>query len=108
MITASNSGIRSSSAAAAALKFGLGWRKAPILTFSHYSGGARANIQCVGNTLAGCGDGTAVAVGSSAGIVPYQAVLYRDQLRNNDWWSYNGYVQDSYSKGRWRFNGGAI
>jgi hypothetical protein len=88
------------------LKFGLGWRKAPILTFSHYSGGARANIQCVGNTLAGCGDGTAVAVGSAAGIVPYQAVLYRDQLRNNDWWSYNGYVQDSYSKGRWRVNGG--
>jgi hypothetical protein len=88
------------------LKFGMGWRKAPILSFSHYSGGARAQIQCVGNALAGCGNGTRVAVGSSAGFVPYQAVLYRDQLRNNDWWSYNGYLQDSYSKGRWRINGG--
>ena len=28
---------------------------------------------------------------------PYQAVLYRDQLRNNDWWTYNGYIQDSFS-----------
>ena len=38
--------------------------------------------------------------------MPYQAVLYRDQLRNNNWWTYNGYIQDSFSKGRWRFNGG--
>ena len=38
--------------------------------------------------------------------MPYQAVLYRDQLRNNDWWTYNGYIQDSYSRGRLRLNGG--
>jgi hypothetical protein len=88
------------------LKFGVGWRKNPIMTFSHYSGGARAHVQCVGNNNANCGTGDPVAVGSSAGIVPYQAVLYRDQLRNNNWWTYNGYIQDSFSTGRWRFNGG--
>ena len=65
------------------------------MTFSHYSGGARAQVQCVGNTPTNCGNGTSVAVGSAAGIVPYQAVLYRDQLLNNDWWTYNGYIQDA-------------
>ena len=84
----------------------MGWRKNPILSFSHYSGGARAHQQCVGNANANCGNGDNVAVGSAAGFVPYQAVLYRDQLRNNNWWTYNGYIQDSFSKGRWRFNGG--
>ncbi len=88
------------------LKFGMGWRRNPIMTFSHYSGGARAHQQCVGNSNANCGNGDTVAVGSAAGLVPYQAVLYRDQLRNNNWWTYNGYIQDSFSKGRWRFNGG--
>jgi hypothetical protein len=88
------------------LKFGLGYRRAPIMTFSHYSGGGRATVQCVGNTLAGCGDGNYAAPGSASGIVPFAAVLYRDQLRNNDWWSYNGYIQDGYSRGRWRVNGG--
>ncbi len=88
------------------LKFGVGWRKAPILSFSHYSGGARAWVQCAGNSSNNCGDGQAVAVGSGAGIVPYQAVLYRDQLRNNDWWTYLGYLQDEYSRGRWRIKGG--
>ena len=88
------------------LKFGLGYRKNPILTFSHYSGGARAELQCVGNTTANCGDGGLAAVGSSEGVVPYRAILYRDQLRNNDWWTYNGYIQDSYSHGKFRVNGG--
>ena len=88
------------------LKFGLGWRKAPIVTFSHYSGGARVQVQCVGNTNANCGSGNSVPVGSAAGIVPYQATIYRDQLKNNDWWTYNGYLQDSYSRGRIRLNGG--
>jgi hypothetical protein len=88
------------------LKFGLGWRRNPIQTFSHYSGGARAELQCVGNSAANCGDGSRVALGSAAGVVPFRAILYRDQLLNNDWWSYNGYLQDSYSKGRWRLNGG--
>jgi Carboxypeptidase regulatory-like domain len=88
------------------LKFGLGWRRNPIQTFSHYSGGARTTVECVGNTLAGCGSGGYVPVGSASGIVPYQAVLYRDQLLNNDWWTYNGYIQDGYSRGRWRLNGG--
>ena len=88
------------------LKFGLGYRKAPIQSFSHYSSGAQARVQCVGNTLAGCGNGAYAAPGAASGIVPFAAVLYRDQLRNNDWWSYNGYIQDSFSRGRWRLNGG--
>jgi len=88
------------------LKFGLGWRRNPILTFSHYSGGARATVQCIGNALANCGTGGNVAAGSALGVTAYQAVLYRDQLRNNDWWTYNGYIQDSYSRGQWRLNGG--
>jgi carboxypeptidase family protein len=89
------------------LKFGLGWRKAPILSFSHYSGGAQAIVECVGNSsLAGCGDGTYQPAGSAAGVVARSAVLYRDQLRNNDWWTYYGYIQDGYAAGRWRLNGG--
>ncbi len=88
------------------LKFGLGWRRNPIQSFSHYSGGARATLQCVGNASGNCGDGTSVPVGSAAGLVPYQAVLYRDQLLNNDWWTYNGYIQDGFSRGRWRVNAG--
>jgi hypothetical protein len=88
------------------LKFGVGWRRNPIQTFSHYSGGAQALVQCVGNNSNNCGDGSRVALGSAAGVVPYQADLFRDQLRNNDWWTYNGYIQDSYSRGRWRLNGG--
>ena len=88
------------------LKFGLGWRRAPIMTFSHYSGGGRARVQCVNNDPELCGDGTGVPVGSAAGLVPFQAVLYRDNLLNNDWWTYNGYIQDSFSRGRWRINGG--
>jgi hypothetical protein len=89
------------------LKFGVGYRNNPILSFSHYSGGARAWLQCYGNSRSRCGDGSRVAPGSNQdGLVPYAAVLYRDQLRNNDWWSYNAYIQDSFSRGRWRLNGG--
>ena len=88
------------------LKFGVGWRRAPILSFSHYSGGGRAWMQCVGNSRANCGENVVAPGSASSGLVPYQAVLYRDQLRNNDWWTYNGYIQDSFSRGRWRVNGG--
>jgi hypothetical protein len=89
------------------LKFGLGWRRNPILSFSHYSGGAQARDECVGNNAANCGDGvTFVPVGSAAGLVPYRAVLYRDDLNNDTWHTYNGYLQDSYSHGRLRVNGG--
>jgi hypothetical protein len=87
------------------LKFGLGWRRNPILTFSHYSGGARATVECGANNSANC-DGGFVPAGSASGLMAYQAVLYRDQLRNNNWWTYNGYIQDSYSRGQWRINGG--
>jgi hypothetical protein len=88
------------------LKFGVGWRRNPIQTFSHYSGGARPSVQCVGNSSANCGDGSFVPVGSAVGVVAHQADLYRDQLLNNDWWTYNGYIQDSFSRGKWRLNGG--
>jgi len=88
------------------LKFGLGWRRAPVLSYSHYSGGARAQQQCIGNNRNNCGGGTTVAPGSAQGFTAYQAVLYRDQVINTDWWSYNGYLQDSYSRGRLRINGG--
>ena len=45
---------------------------------------------------------TAPTTGSSPArrvpaMVPYQAELYRDALRNSTWWSYNGYIQDSYN-----------
>jgi hypothetical protein len=88
------------------LKFGVGWRRNPILTFSHYSGGARASLQCVGNNSSNCGDGVQVAPGTPTGFVANRVALFRDQLLNNDWWSYNGYLQDSYSRGRIRINGG--
>ncbi len=89
------------------LKFGVGYRHNPILSFSHYSGGARAWMQCPGNSRSRCGDGTILPQGSSGnGLVPYRAELYRDQLRNSDWWSYNAYLQDSFSRGKWRLNGG--
>ena len=88
------------------LKFGAGYRKNPQLSFSHYGGGARARVQCVGNSEANCGDGTFAAVGSATGLVPYYAEVYRDQLRNNKWWSYNGYIQDSFSRGKLRVNAG--
>src|SRR5687768_96737 len=88
------------------LKFGVGWRKAPIMSFSHYSAGVRAHVQCAGNTSANCGDGQRVDIGAGPGIVPYQAVMNRDQLRNNDWWTYFGYIQNEYSRGRIRVKGG--
>jgi len=88
------------------LKFGLGWRRNPIQSFSHYSGGARATQQCIGNSRNNCGGGVSVAPGTAQGFTAYRAVLYRDTLLNNDWWTYNGYIQDSYSRGRLRINGG--
>ncbi|MEO6222554.1 MAG: hypothetical protein ABIP90_04840, partial [Vicinamibacterales bacterium] len=89
------------------LKFGAGYRHNPILSFSHESGGGRATVQCVGNSLNNCGDAkTYVAVGSAVGLVPYQATLNRDSLLHNNWWSYNGYLQDSYSIKRLRVNAG--
>ncbi len=90
------------------LKFGVGYRKNPITTYNHISGGGRATVQCVGNALAGCGDGrTCVAVGGATqGLVPRAASATRDSLTNNDWWSYNGYIQDSYSYKRLRVNAG--
>jgi hypothetical protein len=88
------------------LKFGVGYRRNPITTFAHVSGGGRATVQCVGNALANCGTGAYVAPGSASGLVPRSASLGRDSLTNNDWWTYNGYIQDSYSYKRLRVNAG--
>jgi hypothetical protein len=93
------------------LKFGAGYRHNPITSFSHESGGGRANVQCVGNQLANCPTGAAsgngyVAPGSATGLVPRNATLNRDSLLNNSWWTFNGYIQDSYSYKRMRVNAG--
>ena len=88
------------------LKFGVGYRRNPIQTFSHYSGGARAWLQCNNNSAANCTDNRIVPGTAGSGMVPYRAVLYRDQLRNNDWWMWSGYLQDSFSRGKFRVNAG--
>ena len=88
------------------LKFGLGYRRAPTTTYSHYSGGALAHLQCNGNLVANCADNRITPGAAGIGMVPYRAELYRDWLRNSTWWSYNAYLQDSFATGRWRFNGG--
>jgi hypothetical protein len=88
------------------LKFGVGYRKAPILSFSHYSGGGRAQLQCMNNDEDLCGPNRVAPGSGLPGLTPYRAELWRDQLRNNDWWTYNGYIQDSFSRGRWRINAG--
>ena len=76
------------------------------MTFSHYSGGARATCSASATPRPTAAT-TAIVPGTAGpGIVPRRADLYRDQLRNNDWWTYNGYIQDSFSRGRWRVNGG--
>ena len=88
------------------LKFGLGYTTAPVQTYVHYSGGVRAYGQCVYDDPTLCGSGNFVPAGSATGIVPYEADLYRDYLFNTGWHSTFGYLQDSYSHGRWRVNGG--
>ena len=60
----------------------------------------------MGNSIDNCGAGLPVPVGSAAGYVPYRAELNRDNLLNNDWHTFNGYIQDSYSRGKLRLNGG--
>jgi hypothetical protein len=90
-----------------ALKFGAGYRRNPVRSYRHFSGGGRAFVQCVGNVLAGCGDAsTFVPVGSATGLVPRQAVLQRDSLVNNDWWTWSAYVQDSFSVDRLQVTAG--
>src|SRR5262249_47345950 len=89
-----------------ALKFGVGWREARTLSYNHYGGGVDVTVECVGNNVNNCGDKTPVAVGSAIGIVPFQAVVRRDSLSHTKWWTWSSYIQDSYSRGRLRINGG--
>jgi hypothetical protein len=88
------------------LKFGVGYRRNPIVTWSHYSGGATAYMRCIDDDSDLCGGGTLVGAGAAEGVVAAEADLYRDQLRNSDWWSYSGYIQDAFSRGKIRINGG--
>ena len=88
------------------LKFGVGYRRAPTATFSHYAGGGVAFLQCNGNSTTNCADNRIAPGAAGPGLVPYRAELYRDALRNSVWWSYSGYLQDSFNRGRWRLNGG--
>ncbi len=88
------------------LKFGLGYRRAPTATYSHYSGGALAYLQCNNNLVANCSDARIAPGAAGVGQVPYRAELYRDQLRNSVWWAWSGYLQDSFSRGKFRVNGG--
>ena len=45
--------------------------------------------------------------GAATGFVPRRATLSRDRLStSDDWWTYNGYIQDGYSRGRLRIQGG--
>jgi hypothetical protein len=76
------------------------------MSFSHYSGGAQAIVQCVNNDASACGSGAYVGPNAAAGFVPNGATLSRDQLRNSNWWTYNGYIQDGYNRGRLRLQGG--
>lgn len=80
-----------------AFRFGAGWRKDPVLSYSHQGGGAAAMVQCLGNVLPGCGGSpTPLPVG----IVPYEAVISRDNLVHDDWQTFNWYAQDSYTRSR--------
>ena len=88
------------------LKFGLGYRRAPTATFSHYAGGGIAYLQCNNNTTANCSDARIAPGSAGPGLVPYRAELYRDALRNSVWWSWSGYLQDSFSRGKFRVTGG--
>jgi hypothetical protein len=90
------------------LKFGVGWRRNPITTFAHTSGGGRVTLQCYNNDINRCGDGTPITAGSGGnGLVPRIVTVSRDSLStSNDWWTYNGYIQESYSRGKLRLNGG--
>ena len=80
-----------------AFKFGVGWRKDPVLSYSHAGGDALAYVQCA---PAGCGNNAFVPTNGVQGLVPYQADLVRDSLTNHDWWTWNGYVQDAFTSKR--------
>jgi hypothetical protein len=114
-----------------ALKFGVGWRKNPVLTFTHTNGFANANMICNGNAASNCPVGDNIAsnggvspylgagpigagpqgggVGAPAGVVGLvvrNAQIWRDGLTNYDWQTTYGYLQDSYTRHRLTINGG--
>src|SRR5262249_55429089 len=100
-----------------ALKFGVGWRKNPVLTFSHKNGDAQVFMVCNGNAASNCPTGdnpstnnnvspyiafdpVAGATAGVVGLVPRSAILYRDRLTNYDWQTTFAYLQDSYTRHR--------
>ena len=97
-----------------ALKFGVGWRRNPVQSFTHFGGGAQATVQCNNNDATQCGptgaDGannTFIPAGSAGpGLVPLQADLFLDNLTNHNWWTWDSYIQDSYTTHRLTVSGG--
>ena len=78
------------------LKFGVGWRRNPIMIVLALQR-RRARHACSASATTAPTAATATPSRSARrpGFVPLPGDLYRDQLRNNDWWTYNGYIQDS-------------
>jgi hypothetical protein len=90
------------------LKFGIGYRDAVTNTYVHYDGGGYAYEHCPNNTVANCSTsyiGQSPAAGT-LGQSPYQAYMRRDAVTNIKWWTFAGYIQDQYSRGKLRLNGG--
>ena len=77
-----------------------------MLTFTHVSGGASPTVECVNDLATLCGNNTFVAAGAAAGLVPLGADVYRDQLTHYDWWTWDSYIQDSYTRERLTLSGG--
>jgi hypothetical protein len=64
-------------------------------------------MQCVGNLQANCGGGTIVSAGAGGRVTSRSARCCTAMvMRNNDWWSYNGYIQTRSGRGKLRLNGG--
>ena len=90
------------------LKFGVGWRTQSdpdLLALQRRR--ARRACSASATRAANCGDGAYVAgrLGHRRRAVPGASSIATSSL-NNDWWTYNGYIQDGFSRGRWRLNGG--
>jgi hypothetical protein len=70
-------------------------------------------VECVNNDATRCGptgaDGannTFVGAGAAAGLVPNAADLFLDNLTNHNWWTWDSYIQDSYTTKRLTISGG--
>jgi hypothetical protein len=84
-------------------RFGAGWRRDPVLSYTHHDGGATATVQCLQNLLTDCpGSPTPTPIG----IVPYEAAVWRDGLTQYAWTGFGWYAQDTYTTRRLTLAGG--